>query len=82
MKHLDGAELGAFFDGAFLRMKYDILGRLERYAIVGGPAWLRAWVTALDKLTKGHIRHFKASEEPLAWQWVDAQPKHHHPLVS
>ncbi len=51
-------------------------------AIVGGPAWLRAWVTALDKLTKAHIRHFKASDEALAWQWLDAQPKRHHPLVS
>ena len=82
MKHLDGAELGAFFDGAFLRMKYNLLGRLDRYAIVGGPAWLRTWVTALDKLTKADIRHFKASEEPVAWQWLGAQPKQYHPLVS
>ncbi|HET9639258.1 MAG TPA: STAS/SEC14 domain-containing protein [Allosphingosinicella sp.] len=82
MKHIGGAELGAFFDRAFLKMKYDILGRLDRYAIVGGPSWLSAWVTALDKLTKADIRHFKASDEPLAWQWLDANPKRHHPLVS
>lgn len=82
MKHLDGAELGAFFDRAFLKLKYDILGRLDRYAIVGGPAWLRAWVTALDKLTKADIRHFKASDEPLAWQWLGAEPRRHHPLIS
>lgn len=82
MKHIGGAELGAFFDRAFLKMKYDILGRLDRYAIVGGPAWLRAWVTVLDKLTKADIRHFKASDEPLAWQWLGAEPKRLHPLVS
>jgi stage II sporulation SpoAA-like protein len=82
MNHLDGAELGAFFDRAFLKLKYNILGRLDRYAIVGGPAWLRAWVTALDKLTKAEIRHFRASDEPVAWQWLDAQPTRHHPLVS
>lgn len=82
MKRIGGAELGAFFDGAFLRMKYDLLGRLDRYAIVGGPAWLRAWVTALDKLTKADIRHFKASDEPVAWQWLGAQPRQYHPLIS
>lgn len=82
LKHLDGAELGAFFDRAFLKMKHDILGRLDRYAIVGGPAWLRAWVRALDKLTMADIRHFKSSEEPLAWQWLGAQPRTHRPLVS
>ena len=82
IKRLDGAELGAFFDRAFFKLKYSILGRLDRYAIVGGPAWLRGWVTVLDKLTKADIRHFKASDEPLAWQWLGAQPTQHHPLVS
>lgn len=82
MKHIGGAEFGAFFDRAFLRVKYNILGRLDRYAVVGGPAWLRVWVTALDKLTKADIRHFKASEEPQAWQWLGAEPKRLHPLVS
>lgn len=81
MKHIGGAELGAFFDRAFLKLKYDILGQLDRYAIVGGPAWLRTWVTALDKLTKADIRHFKASDEPLAWQWLGAEPRRLHPLV-
>jgi hypothetical protein len=82
MKHIGGAELGAFFDRGFLKLKHDILGRLDRYAIVGGPGWLRAWVTALDKLTKADIRHFKASDEPLAWQWLGAEPRRLHPLVS
>ena len=82
IKHIGGAELGAFFDRGFLKLKHDILGRLDRYAIVGGPAWLRTWVTALDKLTKADIRHFKASDEPLAWQWLGAEPKRLHPLVS
>lgn len=82
MKHIGGAEFGAFFDRAFLSVKHDILGRLDRYAVVGGPAWLRVWVTALDKLTKADIRHFKASDEPLAWQWLGAEPKRLHPLVS
>lgn len=82
MKHLAGAEFGAFFDGDFLKMKWDILARLDRYAVVGGPGWLRAWVSALDRLTKAEIRHFKASDEPLAWQWLGAQPKRLHALVA
>ena len=82
MKRIGGAELGAFFDRSFLKLKLDILGRLDRYAIVGGPAWLRMWVTALDKLMKADIRHFKASDEPLAWQWLGAEPRRFHPLVS
>jgi len=82
VKHLGGAEIGAFIDRGFLKMKLGLLGRLERYAIVGGPSWLGPWVTAVAKLAKGDIRHFKASEEPQAWQWLGAQPKSHHPLVS
>jgi hypothetical protein len=82
VKHLRGAEIGAFLNSGFLKMKLGLLGRLERYAIVGGPSWLGPWVTAMDKLTKGEIRRFKASEEPQAWQWLGAQPRSHHPLVS
>jgi hypothetical protein len=82
VKHLDGAAAGAFFDRGFLKTKLGLLGRLERYAIVGGPGWLRSWARTVDRLTKADIRHFKASEEPLAWQWLDAQPKDHRPLVS
>ena len=82
MKHIGGAELGAFFDRAFLKLKRDILGRLDRYAIVGGPAWLRGWVAALDELAKADIRHFKASDEALAWQWLGAEPRGHRPLVA
>lgn len=75
VKCIDGAELGALLGHKYLAMKVGMLNRLERYAIVGGPAWLCAWVSALDPIVAAELRWFPADQEAQAWDWLGAHPK-------
>jgi hypothetical protein len=75
VKCIDGAELGALFGHKYLTMKVGMLQRLDRYAIVGGPLWLCAWISALDPLVSAELRHFAADQEAEAWNWLGAHPR-------
>ena len=61
-------------DADYLRMKLKALHKVERYAVVGGPLWLAAWVSALAPLLKLDVRHFPADQEGEAWNWLGAVP--------
>ncbi|MFN3389425.1 MAG: STAS/SEC14 domain-containing protein [Allosphingosinicella sp.] len=82
VKRIGGAELRAFFDRGYFTMKRGMLERLERYAIVGGPGWLRASVGFLDPLMKAEIRHFEGDEEARAWEWLGAKPERQRPIIA
>lgn len=75
VKNVEGAELGALFGHKYLQMKVGMLNHVERYAVVGGPLWLCAWVCALDPLVGTELRHFPADREAEAWAWLGAQPR-------
>lgn len=81
IERLGGVDAAALADRDFLGMKRGMFQRLERYAVVGGPTWLRTWVHALDALVPVDVRHFDASEEDRAWSWLEASPKSERPLV-
>ncbi len=61
-------------DGDYVRMKLKALHKVERYAVVGGPLWLAAWVSAIAPLLKCEVRHFPADKETDAWTWLGASP--------
>lgn len=82
VKHVDGAELGALFGHKYLQMKVGMLERVERYAVVGGPPWLCAWIAALAPIVKLELRYFGADQEATAWAWLGAQPKMERPLAA
>ena len=44
-------------------MKRGFLERMERYALVGEPGWLRTTLNTLAPLFKAEIRHFGEDEE-------------------
>jgi hypothetical protein len=75
IRKIDGAELGPLLGHKFMEMKIGMLKRVERYAVVGGPVWLCAWIQALDPLVPVELRHFAADREGEAWAWLGAQPK-------
>jgi hypothetical protein len=74
VRNIEGAELGALFGHKYLQMKVGMLERVERYAVVGGPVWLCAWIAALDPLVSVELRHFAADQESQAWAWLGAHP--------
>jgi hypothetical protein len=72
---IEGGDLGPLLGHKFLQMKIGLLERVERYAVVGGPIWLCAWIQALDPLVSMELRHFPADREADAWAWLGARPK-------
>ncbi|OBV10834.1 STAS/SEC14 domain-containing protein [Erythrobacter dokdonensis] len=50
--------------------KLELLGRLDRYALVGGPGWLRQMADSFGALVKPQVRSFDAGEETAALAWL------------
>ena len=48
-------------------MKQLALQNVERYAVVGGPDWIRAFVGAMDPLFTMEVRHFRTEDGGWAW---------------
>jgi hypothetical protein len=71
----EGIELGAVFNLDFIDMKLRGLHAIGRYALVGGPDWLRTWLAIVAPLVRMEVRHFAADEEEAAWQWIGAHPR-------
>jgi hypothetical protein len=82
LRQFDGVAIGGILDREVLDVKRRSLFQVERFAVVGGPDWLRTWVSVLDSAFKTEIRHFELSDETSAWAWLDAQPTSERPLLS
>ena len=72
---LDFPSVSALFRDRYIDLKRDTLERLERYAVVGGPDWLRKAVKAIAPVLSFEIRYFEPSQEAEAWQWIGASPE-------
>ena len=82
IRRIEGIDPLIFFSGNYFRMKLNALQKVDRYALVGGPAWLEGWVEWVDPLVKADIRHFDADEEGIAWAWLGAEPKSERALAA
>lgn len=61
--------------GGLLSMKLAAIRKVERYALVGGPDWMRRALQALDALFPDMtIRAFPVEREDEAWAWIGARP--------
>lgn len=81
IRRMGGFETAGLLSSDFFAMKRDFLARMERYAVVGGPAWMRSTLNSLAPLFRVEIRHFEADEEAEAWTWLDARPVSERTLV-
>jgi hypothetical protein len=71
---MGGMAAGAFTDSGLLSLKRALHDKVERYAIVGGPGWLKSNVGLIRSLAKIDIRHFEPAAEAEAWEWLEARP--------
>lgn len=74
IRSLGGFELGGLMSQDYFAMKRGFLDRLDRYAVVGGPAWLRTMTSMLAPLFKAEVRWFDEAEEKAAWAWLGTEP--------
>lgn len=82
IRNLGGFQIGALLSGDYFALKREALERLERYAVVGGPPWLRTMLNTLSPMFKAEIRHFELENEAAAWTWLGANQVSERALVS
>lgn len=82
IRRFDGFDPAALLAEPYLRMKRDLLGRVERYALVGAPVWMRAAALVFAPMFGVELRFFEPDEEALAWAWLGAAPKEERALVA
>jgi len=81
-RSLSGLDPSIAADGEYLRMKLGLLRELDRYAVVGGPDWLRSWLKLWQPLLRLELRHFNEKDEGAAWIWLGAQPLAEQPVAA
>lgn len=72
MKNFGGFELGALLNDDLYRVKFQALSKVEKYAVVGAPAWMRNFLELIDPAFKMKVRVFDIEQENEAWEWVGA----------
>jgi len=82
IRSLDGVDPSIAVDSEYIRMKLGLLRELDRYAIVGGPAWLVSWLDLVRPLLRLELHHFAEGGEAAAWMWLGAQPLTTEPAVA
>jgi len=65
-----GFEADAAFSSHVMNAKLDLLKHLDRYAVVGGPDWLRTMAGTFGRLVTPEVRSFDLDEEEAALAWL------------
>ncbi|MDT0631939.1 STAS/SEC14 domain-containing protein [Rubrivirga litoralis] len=55
------------FTRRFVSMKAGALGKVERYAVVGGPAWIARMASTVGALAPFPVRHFEGEDAARGW---------------
>ncbi|WP_262029199.1 STAS/SEC14 domain-containing protein [Microvirga sp. Mcv34] len=71
----DGITLDALRQEGLASVKMRGWRQVERYALVGGPAWMASVTGWAAPLTRIQTRHFDAAQEDEAWRWLEAEPR-------
>lgn len=66
----DGFDPALLLDPRYLEMKLTLLRRVSRYAVLGGPDWMKRIVDLSAPLVRMKLRHFEGTEEQVALQWL------------
>ena len=74
IERMGGIQPRPLFRIALVRLKALGLRKVERYALVGGPAWLPRYASVVKQVTGIDVRHFTVEREGDAWAWLEALP--------
>ncbi len=66
-----GFDVDAMFSSQVIGGKLDLIGKLDRYAIVGGPGWIHGMVGPIGMLLKPDIRAFDLDDKDEAIEWLE-----------
>ncbi|GMN02559.1 STAS/SEC14 domain-containing protein [Erythrobacter sp. MTPC3] len=70
IKHWHGFDPDTLLSSAVASGKLDLIGKLDRYAIVGGPKWIGSMAGVVGALLKPEIRAFDLDKRDKAIAWL------------
>jgi hypothetical protein len=73
IRDYEGIDWDAAMKDFRLLAKTDTLKHIRRYAVIGGPGWIGAIIAIFKPFFRVELKHFDATEEALAWAWIDAK---------
>jgi len=74
MKHFGGFDPSILMQSSLVSMKLSAMNKLERYAIVGAPSWMRKIISVINPLFADiDMQTFSANQEDAAWAWLEAE---------
>lgn len=74
MKHFGGFDPSILMQSGLFSMKLSAMEKVERYAIVGAPGWMRKIIDTMNPLFPDiDMQTFAADQEGEAWVWLEAE---------
>lgn len=70
----EGFDWNAALDESVTGLKSQALPHIRKYAVVGGPAWMRLAIGVFSPFMSIEARHFAIEHEAAAWEWIGGQP--------
>ncbi|WP_144821260.1 STAS/SEC14 domain-containing protein [Marinobacter piscensis] len=75
VKQYGGFDPSILMQSGLFSMKLSAMEKVDRYAIVGAPGWMRKIIDAMNPLFPDiDMRTFAADQESEAWAWLGAGP--------
>ncbi|HEX7007043.1 MAG TPA: STAS/SEC14 domain-containing protein [Alphaproteobacteria bacterium] len=74
IKRFEGFDAAVLAKGELLSFKLRAASKVQRYAIVGGPNWMKRYGVGIGALLGVEMRYFEPDEEDEAWAWIGARP--------
>ncbi len=75
VKHFGGIDPAVFMQSGLVSMKLAAMQKVERYAIVGAPGWMRKIIETVNPaFADMDMRTFPEDQENEAWAWLGAEP--------
>lgn len=75
IKHFGGIDPAVFMQSGLVSMKLAAMQKVERYAIVGAPGWMRKVIETVNPAFADiEMRTFPEDQESEAWAWLGAEP--------
>lgn len=73
-KEYDGMDWKSLFAKDTAPIRAEAAKKINRYAIVGGPAWLNPAISILQPLKQNKIKWFSQIDEKKAWDFINTKP--------
>lgn len=70
----EGLDWGAAWKEQTIRGKGRALKHIRKYAVVGGPGWIKPVIALSKPFLSMKMRHFEPEEAEAAWEWIGARP--------